>query len=183
MVLLKCLEHFKPSDSNVYSEEEMQKINIDVLAERGVSIDDIASLAYWAQSKYLDNLTLEEMRESVLEILNKRDQFHAILLAVQLDVLAERHLLQEPLQAYFMMISVFWYRLGDRHLHCCNYGTIGVTNFGNKDVNKTSKISILQNKKTPATVFSMTLSVANAAVVCHPGANDMPYKKPWETLT
>ncbi|MFA6739315.1 MAG: phosphatidylglycerophosphatase A [Bacilli bacterium] len=165
MVLLKCLEHFKPSDSNVYSEEEMQKINIDVLAERGVSVDDIASLAYWAQSKYLDNLTLDEMRESVLEILNKRDQFHAILLAVQVDVLAERNLLQEPLQ------SILYSDLGlfgiDEALAISiagNYGTIGVTNFGNMDVNKPGKISILQNKKDACHCFLDDIVGAIAAV-------------------
>ena len=56
MPKLKCLENFEKSPSNVYSEEEMQRLNIAVLAERGVSVDDIALLAFSAQSKYLDSL-------------------------------------------------------------------------------------------------------------------------------
>ena len=45
MSLLKCLKDFVPSESNLYSEEEMRDINIRVLEERGVTVDDIAQLA------------------------------------------------------------------------------------------------------------------------------------------
>ena len=75
---LKCLKDFKPNPGDIYSPEEMQRINIAMLAERGVTVNDIAQLAYGAQSKYIDGLTLEEMTESVLNVLSKRDQFHAI---------------------------------------------------------------------------------------------------------
>ena len=92
MSLLKCLEDFVPSESGVYSEEEMREINIRILQERGVTVDDIAQLAYSTQSKYLDNLTIDEMKASVLDVLGKRDQFHAILLAANVDVAAEQNL-------------------------------------------------------------------------------------------
>ena len=80
----------------------MCRLNIAMLAERGVTVDDITALAYNAQSKYLDNLTMDEMRESVLEVLTKRDQFHAILLAINIDMAAEQGLLMEPLQSILM---------------------------------------------------------------------------------
>ena len=72
MSLLNCLKDFVPSESNLYSEDEMRDINIRVLEERGVTVDDIAQLAYGTQSKYLDDLTIEEMKNSVLDVLGKR---------------------------------------------------------------------------------------------------------------
>lgn len=165
MALLKCLENFVPSESQVYSEDEMREINIAILKERGVSVDDIAYLAFWAQSKYLDNLTMDEMKNSVLEILGKRDQFHALLLAINIDVLVEKKLIDEPL------LSILDKDLGlfgiDEALAISvagNYGTIGVTNFGNMDVNKPGKISILQNDKKHCHCFLDDMVGAIAAV-------------------
>lgn len=165
MALLKCLENFIPSESQVYSEDEMREINIAILKERGVSVEDIAYLAFWAQSKYLDNLTMDEMKNSVLEILGKRDQFHALLLAINIDVLVEKKLIDEPL------LSILDKDLGlfgiDEALAISvagNYGTIGVTNFGNMDVNKPGKISILQNDKKHCHCFLDDMVGAIAAV-------------------
>ncbi|MGI6377788.1 phosphatidylglycerophosphatase A [bacterium] len=143
----------------------MRNINIKILKERGVSVDDIAQLSYWAQSKYLDSLTIEEMRESVLEILGKRDQFHAILLGVQIDVLAEKGMLDNPL------LNILTHDLGlfglDEAIAISiagNYGQIGVTNFGNMDVNKPGKISLLQKDKNRCNCFLDDIVGAIAAV-------------------
>jgi len=165
MALLKCLEDFVPSPNNVYNEEEMREINVKILAERGVSIDDIAYLSYWAQSKYLDALTIEEMKESVLEILGKRDQFHALLLAIEIDVLVEKGLLDNPLQKILRDdLGLFGIDEAIAISIAGNYGTIGVTNFGNMDVNKPGKISILQNDKQHCNCFLDDMVGAIAAV-------------------
>lgn len=165
MALLKCLEDFIPSPNNVYNEEEMRDINIKILAERGVTIEDIAYLSYWAQSKYLDALTIEEMKESVLEILGKRDQFHALLLAIEIDVLTEKGLLDNPLQKILRDdLGLFGIDEAIAISIAGNYGTIGVTNFGNMDVNKPGKISILQNDKQHCNCFLDDMVGAIAAV-------------------
>ncbi len=165
MALLKCLEGFVPSSTNVYSEEEMERINIAVLKERGVTVDDIAFLAYNAQSKYLDDLTMDEMRDSVLQILRKREQFHAILLAVNIDVLTEKGMIDEPLQSILSGdLGLFGLDEAIAISVAGNYGTIGVTNFGNMDVNKPGKISILQNKKDECHCFLDDIVGALAAV-------------------
>jgi phosphatidylglycerophosphatase A len=149
MVTLKCLENFTPSKSNIYSEEEMIEINTNVLAERGVSINDIALLAYGAQSKYVKDLTLDECLDSVKHILSKRDQFHAIIFAANVDMLAEQNLLMEPLLGIIKDdLGLFGIDEAIAISIAGNYGTIGVTNFGNLDVNKPGKISILQNDRT-----------------------------------
>lgn len=165
MGYIKCLENFKPKKSNIYTEDEMREISIQVLKERGVSVDDIAFLAYGAQSKYLDDLTFEEMRSSVLEILGKRDQFHSLLLAVNVDVLAENHLISEPLSS-IINSDLGLFGIDEAIAISCagNYGQIGVTNFGNLDVNKPGKISILQNDKTKCHCFLDDMVGAIAAV-------------------
>ena len=56
MKQLKCLDNFKCSTTNYYSEDEMQIIGISMLKERGVEIEDIAYLTYTAQAKYLQSL-------------------------------------------------------------------------------------------------------------------------------
>ncbi len=165
MGLLKCLEGFQPSESNVYSEEKMREINISILSERGVSVNDIAFLAYNAQSKYLDNLSLQEMVDSVLEILGKRDQFHALLLCATVDVAAEKGVLDEPLLSILNQdLGLFGLDEAIAISIAGNYGTIGVTNFGNLDVNKPGKISILQNNKNACHCFLDDFIGAIAAV-------------------
>lgn len=165
MGLLKCLENFKPRSHDVYTENEMREINIAILKERRVSVDDIAFLAYSAQSKYVDGLTLPEMQESVLEILGKRDQFHAIMLAASVDVAAEKGLLDEPLQSILMHdLGLFGLDETIAISIAGNYGQIGVTNFGNLDVNKPGKISILQGDKLHCNCFLDDIVGAIAAV-------------------
>ncbi len=162
---LDCLKGFKAHPSDIYTAEEMQRINIAVLKERGVSVDDIAELAYQTQKKYLPDLKLDEMRESVLEILSKREQFHAILLAVNVDFLAEKNVIMEPLR------SILNHDLGLFGLDECiaigisgNYGQIGVTNFGHLDVTKPGKISELNDSKTHDNCFLDDIVGALAAV-------------------
>lgn len=162
---LNCLKNFKTKPGDIYSPEEMRELNIAMLQERGVSVEDIAQLAYGAQSKYIDGLTIDEMKESVLNVLSKRDQFHAILLAINVDMAAEQGLLMEPLQ------SILLHDLGLFGLDECiavgiagNYGQIGVTNYGFLDVSKPGKINILQNDKKHCHCFLDDIVGALAAV-------------------
>lgn len=165
MTKLKTFANFKASKSNVYTEEEMRTLNIAALAERGVSIQDIAFLSYNAQSKYLDGLTYQEMEDSVVEILGKRDQFHAIMLAVNIDFLAENNQLMEPLQSIIRDdLGLFGLDEAIAISIAGNYGTIGVTNFGAMDVAKPGKISILQNNKAQCHCFLDDVVGAIAAV-------------------
>lgn len=165
MTKLKCLENFKPSSSNIYNEDEMEQLNIAILQERGVSIDDIALLAYSTQSKYIDDLSIDECRESVIHVLRKREQFHAIMLAINLDVLAENDLLMPPLQGIVKDdLGLFGLDEAIAISIAGNYGTIGVTNFGHLDVTKPGKISLLQNSKNHVHCFLDDIVGALAAV-------------------
>lgn len=43
--------------------KDLEKYTYDLLAERGVTLDDIAELVFYVQKPYMPNLKLEECRK------------------------------------------------------------------------------------------------------------------------
>ena len=76
----------------------MFRLNRDRLLERGVTIQEIAEIAYRQQAKYNKNLTMSVCVESVEKILSYRDIFHIVQLSIEIDRLAEENKLREPIQ-------------------------------------------------------------------------------------
>lgn len=119
---------------------------VRLLEQRGVSLEAIADIVYELQVPYHPNLSRDLCLDSVLRVLEKRELQHAILVGVELDVLAERKLLSEPLQSIVE---------ADEGLFGCDetlalgavlgYGSIAVTTFGFLDKNK---IGIIRNLDT-----------------------------------
>ena len=130
-----------------YSRKEMLDINTETLKKRGVTLEDIADIAYNQQAKYSDNVKYSDCMESVEKILSLRDVFHILQLGVEIDRLAEEGLLQGPIQ------DIIRYDLGvfgiDEILGidiARLYGSIGQTNFGDIDVNKPSVVHRLNEE-------------------------------------
>lgn len=117
------------------------------LAQRGVSLEDIAEIVYEMQCPYHPNLRMEYCIESVVAVLEKRELQHAILIGIELDVLAEKNMLSEPLQSIVQT---------DEGLFGCDetlalgsvfgYGSIAVTTFGHLDKLKIGIIKKLDTK-------------------------------------
>jgi phosphatidylglycerophosphatase A len=101
------------------------------LKNRGVNIEDIADLVMFLQQKYHPYLQIEECIENVNRVLSKREVQNAILTGIQLDLLAEKGLLEEPLQS---IISVDESLYGVDEILAFSivnvYGSIGFTNYG-----------------------------------------------------
>lgn len=121
----------------IFSREEMTKLCIEALSSRGVSVDEIAEIAYLQQSRYTPNIDMAVCRESVLKVISLRDIFHHVLLAVELDKMAEKKLFEGPIQdiiendlGLFGVDEVLGLDVARL------YGVIGMTNFGDIDVNK-----------------------------------------------
>ncbi|WP_147802468.1 phosphatidylglycerophosphatase A family protein [Alkalicoccus halolimnae] len=119
----------------------------DLLKERGINIEDIAQIVYEMQAPYNGSLSKEECIESVDAVLEKREIHHAVLVGIELDKLAEKKQLSEPLQSIvesdeglfgvdetIAIGSVF------------GYGSIAVTTFGYLDKEKTGIIKELDSK-------------------------------------
>ncbi len=117
------------------------------LEERGVSLVDIAEIVLAMQSPYYPNLQIEQCIESVQKVLEKREMQHAILVGIELDVMAEKGMLSEPLQSLVTQ---------DEGLFGCDetlalgsvlgYGSIAVTTFGHLDKHKVGIIKRLDTK-------------------------------------
>lgn len=127
---------------------EVQEATWKKLEERGVTIDAIAEIVYEMQSPYAPDLDMELCKESVIAVLKKREMQHALLVGIELDQLAEKNLLSEPLLSLIR---------GDEGLFGCDetlalgsvfgYGSIAVTTFGHLDKQKIGIIKNLDTKK------------------------------------
>lgn len=118
------------------------------LADRGVAVEDIAQLVLDIQKRYIPDLTLEDARESVERVLDKREVQNAILTGVALDILAEKGDLPEPL-GFTVKTDDPLYGIDEiLALSIVNvYGTIGLTNFGYLDKVKPGIIGKLNSQK------------------------------------
>lgn len=130
--------------------EKVASAALELLAERGVSRDDLAELVYFLQKDYFEDLTKEECLISIDKVLSKREVQNAILTGVQMDLLAEEGKLISPLQE---MIQ------NDEPLYGCDevlalsivnvYGSIGFTNYGYIDKMKPGILKALNEKGGP----------------------------------
>lgn len=114
-----------------------EKTARDWLNDRGVKIEDIAELVMFLQKKYHPNLHLDECIENINRVLSKREVQNAILTGIQLDILAEKKMLEEPLQS---IIEVDESLYGVDEILAFSivnvYGSIGFTNYGYIDKQK-----------------------------------------------
>ena len=134
----------------LYSRDEMQKINIETLKSRGVTVEDIAAIAWKQQSKYTPDIPMSVAIESVEKILTYRDIFHYIQLGAEIDRLAEEGMFKGPIQDIIRYdLGVFGideiFGLDIARL----YGAIGQTNFGDIDVNKPGVVKRLNEAGKP----------------------------------
>ncbi|GAK00939.1 LOW QUALITY PROTEIN: low temperature requirement C protein [Geomicrobium sp. JCM 19055] len=124
------------------------------LQERGVEIDAIAEIVYALQHPYAPNLTMAECIESVDAVLIKREIQHAVLVGIELDILAEEGRLSEPLLSLIT---------GDEGLFGVDetialgsvfgFGSIAVTSFGYLDKEKTGIIRELDRSTDQVNTF------------------------------
>jgi phosphatidylglycerophosphatase A len=124
----------------------MYLMNIDKLKERGVSVEQIAEIAYKQQSKWKPDISFNECLESVEKILSLRDVFHLLQLGAEIDRLTEQEAFLGPIQA-IMMSDLGMFGIDELFgLELAGlYGTIGKTNFGDIDVNKPGIVSRLND--------------------------------------
>jgi phosphatidylglycerophosphatase A len=128
----------------IITNESMKKICIDLLIKRGVKISDVTEIVYGLQKKYLPDLKMETCADAVDRVLSKREVHYAILTGVELDMLAEKKMLSEPLQTLIDSDYALYGIDEILVLSICNiYGSIGLTNFGYVDKTKPGIIGVL----------------------------------------
>lgn len=131
-----------------YTSEELTDASIELLKKRGVTIEDIGELVMILQEGYYDDLTLDYCIENIRAVLKKREITHAILTGIALDEMAEKNLLDEPLQSIIASDEGLYGVDEILPLSIVNvYGSIGLTNFGYLDKEKIGIIRELDSEK------------------------------------
>lgn len=135
--------------ANRVHSKDVKHAAYQLLDQRGVRIEDIAEIVFEMQVPYNKQLTLMDCIDSVHAVLEKREIQHAILVGVELDLLAEKNMLSEPLQSIVE---------SDEGLFGCDetlalgsvfgYGSIAVTTFGHLDKHKPGIIHKLDNQES-----------------------------------
>ncbi|WP_077624948.1 phosphatidylglycerophosphatase A family protein [Sediminibacillus massiliensis] len=148
------------------------------LQDRGVTLDHIAELVHYLQSKYHDDLSMEECKEHVDRVLSKREIQNAILTGIQLDVLAEQKKLEEPLQqtietdeSLYGVDEVIAFSIVNV------YGSIGFTNYGYIDKQKPGILKKLNDKSSGECHTFLddivgAIAAAASSRLAHSAAND-----------
>ncbi|KKE79541.1 phosphatidylglycerophosphatase A [Oceanobacillus caeni] len=134
---------------NLAKTSELEKKARDLISNRGVTIDHIAELVYYLQSAYHSDLDLDLCRENVEKVLAKREVQNAIITGIQLDILAEKKQLEEPLQEIIEKDEGLYGIDEVIALSIINvYGSIGFTNYGYIDKQKPGILKRLNDKST-----------------------------------
>ncbi|NEU30757.1 phosphatidylglycerophosphatase A [bacterium LRH843] len=138
----------------------------DKLEERGVTMGDIARIVYDLQIQYDPNLSMEECNENVQGVLRKREIQHAILVGIELDMLAEKGMLSEPLQSIIATDEPLFgvdetIAIGSVY----GFGSIALTTFGYLDKEKVGIIKELDSRESEVHTFldDLVASIASSA--------------------
>lgn len=109
----------------------MNSVAMQMLKQRGVTVDDMAQLVLQIQQKYNGSLTLAHCRAGVCAVLAKREIQHAIVTGLTLDKMAEENALDEPLGSMVREGGELFGMDVALGLAIVNvYGSIGLSNYG-----------------------------------------------------
>jgi phosphatidylglycerophosphatase A len=128
-------------------EKEIYSFTLNWIHERGVELEEIAELTFYLQKDYVPHLTMEECLYNVKQVLKKREVQNAVITGIQLDVLAERQQLEEPLLSMIIRDEGLYGIDEVLSMAILNvYGSIGLTNYGFIDKAKPGVLTRLNNK-------------------------------------
>ncbi|MFD1435124.1 phosphatidylglycerophosphatase A [Kroppenstedtia eburnea] len=148
---------------------------VELLNRRGVTLEEIAEIAFDLQRPYNDELSREQCLESVEQVLRKREVQNALITGVALDELAERKKLPQPLQKMLEVDEPLYGIDEILALSITNvYGTIGLTSFGYLDKTKQGILGKLNNHNGGIHVFLDDLVAGIAAAASARIAHEHP---------
>lgn len=122
------------ANENRLNEPSKRDIVVEMLRDRGVELSEIAELTFDLQKPYVPALTMDICLDHVERVVMKREVQNAILTGLELDIMAEKGHLDEPLRS-MLMDDYGLYGIDEvLALAIVNvYGSIGFTNFGYVD--------------------------------------------------
>lgn len=110
----------------------MRQKCIDLLKERGVTLDDIVDCVIFLQEKFDKTINSEQVKEDLLAMLGKREVQHTILTGIALDIAVDENALFDEDIAKIIGVDEGRYGIDEvlAYSICNLYGSIALTNFG-----------------------------------------------------
>ena len=141
---------------------------IDLLSQRGVTIDAMAELVLFSQKKYYPTLTMGDATYAIQRVLKKREVQNVIMTGIELDKFAEEKKLSEPFQKIMEKDNPLYGIDEVIVFSILNlYGSIGFTNYGYLDKLKPMILEKLnENHEGVCNVFLDDIVGAIAAAAC-----------------
>lgn len=145
----------------------VKEMVVEMLASRGVRLEQIARIVVELQKPYRPDLTVDECLRSVEKVMEKREVQHAVLTGIALDMLAESGALPEPLLTLVRNDDPLYGIDEILALSITNiYGTVGLTNFGYVDKRKMGVLRGLNShssKRVNTFLDDLVAGIAGAA--------------------
>jgi phosphatidylglycerophosphatase A len=150
-----------------YPDTKAFEFVVDQLKKRGVTIDDLVNLTFKMQEEFIPNLTHDECREAVIDVMHKREFLNNAMVGLELDRLTEENKVAQPLAdiikndaGVFGVDEALALQIAEL------YGTIGVTNFGYLDRVKSGIIKEFDTDGHHVNTFIDDLLGAIVAAAC-----------------
>lgn len=129
-------------------DEKVRETAYHLLKERGVTMDHLVELVMYLQKPYFPDLDKETCEYNIKKVLQKREIQNAIITGIQLDILAEKGMLIEPLLEMLAQDEGLYGIDEVLALSIVNvYGSIGFTNYGYVDKVKPGILKVLNQKE------------------------------------
>ena len=110
---------------------DLKKRTIELLNQRGISLEAIAELTFFLQEKYVPNLTMKDCIRSVQAVVEKREVQTAVITGIEIDIACEKGHFGVELTDMLMNDYPLYGIDEILVLSIVNvYGSIGLTNFG-----------------------------------------------------
>ncbi|MDD2469405.1 MAG: phosphatidylglycerophosphatase A [Bacilli bacterium] len=131
--------------------KNVKEAAITKLEERGVTINDIATIVYNIQGSY-QNITVDDCKEMVLSIISKRETLYTILTGIAIDEIAEKGLFDPEINKIITDDNSLYGLDEILALSIVNMnGSIALTNFGYLDKTKPGIIGQLDKEGKSST--------------------------------
>lgn len=146
---------------------------IALLKQRGVEIDDIIDITMMLQKPYIDNLDRQEVHDNLMEILSKREVYHAVYTGISIDISVDEGTFFDSTIREIIKDDYGLYGVDEVLAYgICNiYGSIALTNFGYVDKLKPGIIQVINDDLTQCNTFLDdivgALAAAAASRVAH----------------
>ncbi len=108
---------------------------VDLLEERGVTIQDIVDCVVFLQKDFIEDIDEAKIRTNIVSVINKREVQHAILTGIEIDKKTEKNQFGDAILHDIIAKDEGLYGIDEVLAYgICNlYGSIALTNFGHID--------------------------------------------------